>query len=108
MNLKKMLRMIRVGLDITQAQMASDLNISHAYLSSVERGERDLTDPLIDKIYNCYEKYIDVDLRVVAIVHNQEMDLVNLPDYQRELLAELRFISLSEEQCKKIKEFIKL
>lgn len=45
MNLKKMLRMIRVGLDITQAQMASDLNISPAYLSSVERGERDLTDP---------------------------------------------------------------
>ena len=107
MNLKKVLRMIRVDLDITQAQMASDLNISPAYLSSVERGERDLTDPLIDKIYNCYEKYIDVDLRVVAIVHNQEMDLYNLPDYQRELLAELRFVLLSEYHCEKIKELIK-
>ena len=108
MNLKKVLRMIRVDLDITQAQMANDLNISPAYLSSVERGERDLTDPLIDKIYNCYEKYIDADLRIVAVVHNQEMDLYNLPVHQRELLAELRFVSLSEHQCEKIKELIKL
>ena len=98
--------MIRVDLDITQAQMASDLNISQAYLSSVERGERDLTDPLIDKIYNCYEQYIDIELRILAVVHNQQMDLYNLPDYQRELLAELRYVLLSEYQCKNIKELL--
>lgn len=107
MNLKKMLRTIRLDLDITQVQMANDLGVSQSYLSHAERGERKLSDSVIDKLYNCYERYIDVDLRVVAIVHNQEMDLYNLPDHQRELLAELRFLSLSEEQCEKIKEFIK-
>ncbi|QHJ72836.1 transcriptional regulator/repressor [Proteus phage 2207-N35] len=107
MNLKKMLRMIRVDLDITQVQMANDLGVSQSHLSHAERGERKLSDSVIDKLYNCYEQYIDVDLRVLAIVHNQEMDLVNLPDYQRELLAELRFVLLSEYQCEKIKELIK-
>lgn len=104
---KKLLQHIRVDLGLTQAEMASELKISSAYLSSVERGERDLTDSLIDKIYNCYEQYIDVDLRIIAIIHNQQMSIANLPVYQQELLAILRFTELSEEQCLKIKDNIK-
>ena len=46
----KMLRKLRIDKDVVLGEMASDLKISSAYLSSVENGKKNVTDQLIDSV----------------------------------------------------------
>jgi len=48
--LGKILRKARVDSEITLGEMAEEVGISPAFLSSIENGKKDVKEPLVDKL----------------------------------------------------------
>ncbi len=51
----KVLRKLRIDFDLFLYQMASKLNISPAYLSSIETGQRNIPDDILKKIADVFQ-----------------------------------------------------
>jgi transcriptional regulator with XRE-family HTH domain len=52
---KELLIKIRKTLNITQTQLAHDINKSKQYICLIENGKKNLTEELLNKIYERYE-----------------------------------------------------
>lgn len=51
---KKLLKQIRTSLNITQTQLAHDINKSKQYICLIENGKKNLTQELLNKIFERY------------------------------------------------------
>lgn len=51
---KKLLKQIRTALNITQTQLAHDINKSKQYICLIENGKKNLTQELLNKIFERY------------------------------------------------------
>lgn len=104
---KKELQMIRVKLQITQKEMAESLCCSPQYLSLIENHKRDVTYEFLDKLLDTYEDYIEFDLVMLMILHNEVLSLRGINWHQQKLMSELARVSISEKKCNEIMELIK-
>lgn len=103
---KKELQMIRVKLQITQKEMAKALGCSPQYLSLIENHKRDVTYDFINKVVDKYGKYLEFDLYLLMILHNELLSLKGINWHQQKLMAELANVSLNENKCNEIMELI--
>lgn len=73
----KWLRKKRIDLDVTLNEMAQMLNVSAAYLSSVETGKRKINARMIEKLIDVLGLSGDeaVDFHVMALEMNGELKI---------------------------------
>lgn len=111
-HLGKHLRELRIDRGETAKEMAKKLNVTSAYLSSIELGRRRMSINLKDKIINtyCYSKE-DIDLIEELVIKDSTMiklhvDHLNLEE-RKILFALIRQIKeLSKEDLDKIRKII--
>lgn len=110
-NFGKELRKIRIDHDELLKDMAKRLNVTVAYLSAVENGNREVPDSWIDILANSYQLSSEEKRSLQAFAYEDKnslkIDLKNIEKEEKELaLAFARtFKSLSDEELKKLTEF---
>lgn len=110
--LGKQIRKYRLDKEIILSQMAHELDVSSAYLSSIETGKRNINSDLIEKIISFFEldKTKAEHLRDLAAQSQNtiKLPLDNLSNSSRELVAAFarNFSSLTSEQVSKIKKIL--
>ena len=110
--LGRFLRKFRIDRDMHMKDMAKDLNVTSAYLSSVERGKRNCSSKMIDKIISTYnlEGEIVNQLYWLATysVKFVKIDLTELSIEDRELvmLFARRYKHLSDKDKKELKALL--
>lgn len=103
------LRVARASTDATMSELAGFLNKSASYLSAVETGQRKVTDDLVEGVYRFFEakKYtFDKDLKVLASVANQNVELDGLKPKHQMLVASLARANLDAEALVQLTEFL--
>ncbi|CZO93605.1 helix-turn-helix transcriptional regulator [Legionella pneumophila serogroup 1] len=110
--LGKQIRKYRLDKEIILSQMAHELDVSSAYLSSIETGKRNISSDLIEKMISFFEldKSEAEHLRDLAAQsqHTIKLPLDNASNSSRELVAAFarNFSSLTPEQVNKIKKIL--
>ena len=111
--LGRFLRKFRTDRNMRMKDMAKDLNVTSAYLSSIERGKLNFTFKMIDKIISTYnlEGEIVNQLYWLATysVKFVKIDLTELSIEDRELviLFARRYKHLSDKDKKELKAYEK-
>ena len=112
--LGRFIRKFRIDRDMHMKDMAKDLNVTSAYLSSVERGKRNCSSKMIDKIISTYnlEGEMVNQLYWLATYSGTfvKIDLTELPIEDRELVILFagRYKHLSDKDKKRIKGVVEL
>lgn len=107
-SLGKYLRILRAERDIMLKDMADDLNVSRAWLSALEHGERTPGKTFIDNIIRTYklDKSQIVYLKIAYFnsIKKVEINLTNMSDKQINLaiLIGARIHTLDEEEIDNI------
>lgn len=110
--LGKQIRKYRLDKEIILSQMAHELDVSSAYLSSIETGKRNINPDLIEKIISFFEldKREGAHLRDLAFQsqHTIKLHLDTANNSSRELVAAFarNFSSLTSDQVSKIKKIL--
>lgn len=110
----KYLRGLRLENEIFLKDMADVLNVSSAYLSSIELGKKSVPDSFVAKIVDEYglNSNETADLRHAAALSQPsvKIDLVGKQNDDRELVMSfaLRYESLSEESKKQLKKLLEV
>ena len=73
--LGKRIREERQRLNLTQAQLAEDINISDTYMGAIERGERSLTLDTLVKLVN--RLGVSVDYMLSDSVRDSNANIIN-------------------------------
>lgn len=106
----KYLRTFRIQHDKLLKDMAEDLNVAPAYLSSIENGKRKPTRRFMKKIIDTYnfdtQKSLELEEAYCLSMEEVELDMKDASDMQKNLgIAFARkFNSLSEEQIEEIRK----
>lgn len=110
--LGRFLRKFRIDKDMNMKDMAKDLNVTSAYLSSVERGKRNCSSKMIDKIISTYnlEGEIVNQLYWLATYSGTfvKIDLTELSIEDRELVILFagKYKHLSDKDKKELKALL--
>ncbi|QSV13591.1 helix-turn-helix domain-containing protein [Photobacterium ganghwense] len=108
----KCLRKIRIEQEILLKDMASVLDVSSAYLSSLELGKKSISDAIVTKIcssFNLNSKQINQLKDSVALSQpSVKIDLVGKSNDEREMVMSFarRYESLSESERKKVMKML--
>jgi transcriptional regulator with XRE-family HTH domain len=106
----KAIRKLRIDRGLLLGDIAKKLNVSSAYLSSIELGERPIPQDFFLKIKNLsiFTKEELTQIEDAIIYTMKEFKFVPKTDHQKELIASLArsFDNLTEEQIKNIKNAI--
>lgn len=111
-NLGKKLRKIRIENDEVTYDMAQKIGISVSYLSAIENGKRNIPKNFIEKLFKVYNLKEEEKTEILEVVasYSGEMKLrlegMNASQKELSLLYARKINNLSEEQIKKIKEFL--
>ncbi|MND50730.1 Helix-turn-helix domain protein [compost metagenome] len=110
----KYLRGLRLENEILLKDMADVLNVSSAYLSSLELGKKSVPDSFVTKIVDEYGLNSNeaADLRHAATLSQPsvKIDLVGKQNDDREIVMSFarRYESLSEESKKQLKKLLEV
>ncbi|WP_299022633.1 helix-turn-helix transcriptional regulator [uncultured Photobacterium sp.] len=108
----KYLRKLRIEKEMLLKEMAETLNVSSAYLSSLELGKKSISDAVINKICSAFslnkeqqDKLKELAMRSQPSV---KIDLVGKSNEDREVVMSFarRYESLSEEDRKKVMKML--
>jgi transcriptional regulator with XRE-family HTH domain len=102
-------RKARIDAKVTLQQMADELDVTPAYLSSLEVGRKRVSPQWVKKIeaYFKKKKIAIRDLRVLADVSNKSIPLEGVSPQQQMLLAGFARTSLTKEQMDKLSKLLK-
>jgi transcriptional regulator with XRE-family HTH domain len=105
------MRKIRIRTGDSLRTMATKFGISAAYLSAVENGKRNISQDLLDRIYQAYsipEEEQKVMNRVALnSISNYKVDLTTLTEKKRQLLVSVANERLDDETVDKLYEILK-
>lgn len=110
-NFGKALRKIRIENDELLKDMASKLNVTVAYLSAVENGNREVPDSWIDILSKAYDLTIDEKRQIQSYAYEKKENLkiclsdINQDEKELALAFARTFKELSDEDRKKLKSF---
>ncbi|MNH81813.1 Helix-turn-helix domain protein [compost metagenome] len=110
----KFLRGLRLENEILLKDMADVLNVSSAYLSSLELGKKSVPDSFVAKIVDEYglDSSKAAELRHAATLSQPsvKIDLVGKQNDDREIVMSFarRYESLSEESKKQLKKLLEV
>lgn len=94
MNIGKAIKLCRVRKSYRQDQLAKLANISPAYLSLIEQGQRDPTFSVIENI----AKALDIPLSVLVFLGADRDELSDLDEETIEKLSSLSIRAISDEK----------
>ncbi|HHU0055813.1 TPA: helix-turn-helix domain-containing protein, partial [Legionella pneumophila] len=110
--LGKQIRKYRLDKEMTLSQMASELEVSSAYLSSIETGKRNMAPDLLEKIISYFTLNKEETENMYELA-DQSQQSIKIPlgdvnNSSKELVAAFarNFSSLSPDQVKKIKRIL--
>lgn len=112
-NFGKALRKMRIDHEEYLKDMAGKLNVTVAYLSAVENGNREVPDAWIDKLTEIYHLSVEERKELQNYAYekktNIKIDIAGIQQEERDLaLAFARsFRSLSNEEIKTMREIFK-
>lgn len=104
----KYLRKLRIEQEILLKDMAQKLDVSSAYLSSVELGKKSISDAFVEKVCSSFNlnKQQSNDLQSAASVSQPsvKIDLIGKSNDDREMVMSFarRYESLSDEDRQKV------
>lgn len=104
----KAVRKARLDAEISLLQMASELNVSSAFLSGMETGRKKVTEDWVSKIKDFFAAhYITVpNLAEAADVSNKSVSLEGLNPAHQMLIAGFARTSLSPEEMENLKALL--
>lgn len=107
----KILRIIRVEHDEYLKDMAAKLNITSAYLSSIENGKRNIPDGIIEKLEEIYSLPAEMKEKLAKAIYQTqnkiEISIGNMPS-DRQHMAWAFARKFHELDDKQIEEFRKI
>ena len=112
-SLGKELRKIRIEEDENLCDMAEKLSISPAMLSSIENGNRKMSDETFQRLVSAYhipeEKKEEMMKMVLDEKKDLKIDLTSLNHSQRDTAQTLarNLYGLSDEKCEEINKILK-
>lgn len=94
--LGKLLRKYRIDLGVNLGEMAKAIDISPAFLSSIETGKRDINRNLIEKliVYLKLDHSAALDLEILSAKLNQQM-VINVEDKNDEQIRTFTMLARS-------------
>ncbi|WP_374419382.1 helix-turn-helix domain-containing protein [Chromobacterium sp.] len=104
----KLIRKARLDAEITLSKMATDLNVTSAFLSGLETGRKKIPDGWAQKVEGYFES---MNMRVAGLpeaadITNKSIPLDGLtPDHQR-LMAGFARMTPSHQQLQKLQDLL--
>lgn len=100
----KAVRKARIDIGCTLITMARELNISAAYLSSLETGKKKISRKRVDQInqYFLINELPIHNLKSLADLSNNTVSLQGLSEEHKALLAQLANLKLNKQQIQQI------
>ena len=111
-NYGKVLRKIRIDKGLTMAQMAKAIGITSAYLSTIERGKRNIPKSLTQDIINHYElsneQVTELQKAEYLSMDSVEIELSDVGLHERILVLSLakNLKNMTYEQVEMIKNIV--
>lgn len=106
----KAVRMCRVSVETTLAEMAKDLGVSPAFLSAVETGRKKVPPEMAQKVssffmkHGCDQKY---DFEALADASNEQVNVAGLSLEQQMLVSSLARSNLDSNQIARLAQLLK-
>lgn len=108
----KVLRIIRINVGDTAKDMADKLEMSSAYLSAIENGNRNVPQDFFSNICNSYELSIleknQLKKAITSGMGKVQIDMTEFSDQKKEMLLTLSNNDIDDVTMEKLCQIIKL